>query len=321
MKYFVNRMSVVMPQHRFSLRNPSFAFIILESAEDMKDAIFKLNSKFMGSNDIQAAQARNDAHTMMQKYTTHPPQAFASLETESSVDDMLKPIRENRRVYISRMRPENARPPAQFRADLIELLQPFELEALSKVNVTSGLSFLFADATTAEQADDIIAALNGNEALGGTLQVERVLIENPAHGWDRFMEVSKIPGYEAPKSSVHSETATSSAADIASPADAELSILPPDAESSTTTSETDDPPAPNTIETAMAEDTENPIPEEAELPQLHSKEEGLPTIPTGEEDPVPHESELAILPDTEGSPASQDKEVVTPKDEKAAWDA
>ena len=178
-----------MPIFRFSLRNPAYAFVEYATKAETEDAIFKLRSKFLRDSDVEVDRTIVDPESSFAKFTRAPPQAFPDFERDYSGDDLLTPVKEGRRVYIGRVQEHNSMSPGQIRHRLIGLLQTYSVEALSKVHLTPREQFAFLDASTPEEAARIVAELNHESMLYGTLKVEHVGMENPAHGWHGFVDL------------------------------------------------------------------------------------------------------------------------------------
>ncbi len=299
-----------MPVQRYSLRNPGFAFIELKTIHALQDAKFKLNAKFLGTSDIEVSKTKHTPQFLLKKYLEAPPQVFPELDKNYTVQDMLKPIHEGRRVYVGRKGVQSKVSPGQIRKSMTDLLSAYSVEALSKVNIVPNEQFAYADATTREEADRIIAELHGEKALDVELRVERVLLDNPAHGWDNFIEMDRIKKKNLTTSPEQSEPTAQT--DTTTPTESELSILPPEEQSAT--SQDNSTSAPNEIEAAMAKDTENPIPTEID-PSIQVEE--LPALPKDEADPVPKEAELSILPDSPTT-TPQDEDVLMPTESETA---
>jgi hypothetical protein len=154
-----------MPIDCNSGRNPSYAFLEFASKVAATDAISKLHGKYLLQDNFKAK----------------PTQYFPDFERDYDVEDVLKPIKEERKIFAGAYwaNPVKSKP---LRNALQEAFRAYAVETMSATKLDQRGKHFYMETATREEADRIMDEMSEVEVLGARLRLERVVLreeDNP----------------------------------------------------------------------------------------------------------------------------------------------
>lgn len=170
----IKRSRIVIPIKRFNICNIGFGFIELPEKSAVQDAIFNLDGKFLEACDLKVAPSTVDPEMVLKSYAEKPQEYFQEIGRDFDFEDLLKPVREGRRIFVGGFDIRTA----DLKKKLIRLFRPFALDTMSEVKMNKQQKFVFVETNTREEADRFIVENHGKEQFGSTMHVQRIVLED-----------------------------------------------------------------------------------------------------------------------------------------------
>jgi hypothetical protein len=171
-----------MPIDCNSGRNPSYAFLEFASKVAATDAISKLHGKYLlQDKHVRVEPVTTDPEIMFANFKAKPTQYFPDFERDYDVEDVLKPIKEERKIFAGAYwaNPVKSKP---LRNALQEAFRAYAVETMSATKLDQRGKHFYMETATREEADRIMDEMSEVEVLGARLRLERVVLreeDNP----------------------------------------------------------------------------------------------------------------------------------------------
>jgi hypothetical protein len=168
-----------MPTDCNNGRNPSHAIVQFASEAAAKDAM----SKFQGKNLLQdeevvAVPVTTDPEAVFAGSKIKPSQYFPDFERDYDVDDILKPVKEGRKIFVGGVWAPTIKSKTLFYA-LIHAFRAYAVETMSKIKPNmQGRRHVFIETATREEADRIMDEMSEAEVLGTKLILKRIVLRD-----------------------------------------------------------------------------------------------------------------------------------------------